>query len=58
MIYKMTLRNSYDLVREAKDDAIRAGAPSVAAYIKVTYKPEGNGSSKRNGRKEICNMGS
>lgn len=42
MIYKMTLRNSYDLVREAKDDAIRAGAPSVAAYIKVTYKPEGD----------------
>ena len=40
MIYKMTLRNSYDLVRESKDDAIRAGAPSVAAYIKVTYKPE------------------
>ena len=38
----MTLRNSYDLVREAKDDAIRAGAPSVAAYIKVTYKPEGD----------------
>lgn len=42
MIYKMTLRNSYDLVREAKDDAIRAGAPSVAAYIKVTYKPKGD----------------
>ena len=42
MIYKMTLRNSYDLVREAKDDAIRAGAPSVAVYIKVTYKPEGD----------------
>lgn len=42
MIYKMTLRNSYDLVREAKDDAIRAGATSVVAYIKVTYKPEGD----------------
>ena len=49
MIYKMTLRNSYDLVRESKDDAIRAGAPSVAAYIKVTYKPEGKERNMQHG---------
>ena len=30
-----------DIVKECQHIAIRAGAPSVAAYIKVTYKPEG-----------------
>ena len=31
-----------DIVKECQHIAIRAGAPSVAAYIKVTYKPEGD----------------
>ena len=30
-----------DIVKECQHIAIKAGAPSVAAYIKVTYKPEG-----------------
>lgn len=30
-----------DIVKECQHIAIRAGAPSVAAYIKVTYRPEG-----------------
>ena len=30
-----------DIIKECQHIAIRAGAPSVAAYIKVTYKPEG-----------------
>jgi uncharacterized protein YqgV (UPF0045/DUF77 family) len=31
-----------DIVKECQHIAIRAGAPSVAAYIKVSYKPEGD----------------
>lgn len=30
-----------DVVRQCQHIAIRAGAPSVCAYIKVTYRPEG-----------------
>ncbi len=30
-----------DVVKECQKVAIRAGAPSVSAYIKVTYRPEG-----------------
>lgn len=30
-----------DIVKECQKVAIRAGAPSVSAYIKVTYRPEG-----------------
>lgn len=30
-----------DIVKECQHIAIRAGAPSVAAYIKVSYRPEG-----------------
>lgn len=30
-----------DIVKECQHIAVRAGAPSVAAYIKVSYKPEG-----------------
>lgn len=30
-----------DVVRECQHIAIRAGAPEVSAYIKVTYRPEG-----------------
>lgn len=36
---------SYDqlmeIVRECQHVAVRAGAPSVSAYVKVVYKPEG-----------------
>ncbi|MGN0520213.1 MAG: MTH1187 family thiamine-binding protein [Candidatus Fimenecus sp.] len=36
---------SYDqlmnIVKECQHVAIRAGAPSVSAYVKVAYKPEG-----------------
>ncbi len=31
-----------DIVKECQHIAVRAGAPSVSAYIKVTYKPEGD----------------
>lgn len=30
-----------DIVKECQHVAIRAGAPKVAAYIKVVYEPEG-----------------
>ncbi len=30
-----------DIVRECQHMAIRAGAPSVSAYVKVVYQPEG-----------------
>lgn len=30
-----------DIVKECQHVAIRAGAPSVSAYIKVVYRPEG-----------------
>ena len=30
-----------DIVKECQHIAIKAGCPSVAAYIKVSYKPEG-----------------
>ena len=30
-----------DVVRQCQHVAIQAGAPSVSAYLKVTYKPEG-----------------
>lgn len=30
-----------DIVKECQHIAIRAGAPSVSAYIKVVYRPEG-----------------
>ena len=31
-----------DMIKECQKIAIRAGAPSVAAYIKVVYHPEGD----------------
>ena len=31
-----------DIVKECQHIAIRAGAPSVAEYIKVVYEPEGD----------------
>lgn len=37
--------DSYDqlmeIVKECQHVAVRAGAPSVSAYVKVVYKPEG-----------------
>ena len=30
-----------DIVKECQYVAIRAGAPSVSAYVKIAYKPEG-----------------
>lgn len=36
---------SYDelmeIVKECQHVAVRAGAPSVSAYVKISYKPEG-----------------
>ena len=30
-----------DIVKECQHIAIRAGAPSVSAYVKIAYRPEG-----------------
>lgn len=30
-----------DIVKECQKVAIKAGCPSVSAYVKITYKPEG-----------------
>ena len=30
-----------DIVKECQHVEIRAGAPSVSAYVKISYKPEG-----------------
>ena len=43
--FETTIEGPYDelmdIVKNCQYIAIRAGAPSVAAYVKVTYKPEG-----------------
>ncbi len=43
--FETTIEGPYDelmdIVKECQHIAIRAGAPSVAAYVKVSYKPEG-----------------
>ena len=43
--FETTIEGPYDalmdIVKECQHIAIRAGAPSVAAYVKITYKPEG-----------------
>lgn len=43
--FETTIEGPYDelmdIVKECQHIAIRAGAPSVAAYIKVSYRPEG-----------------
>ena len=31
-----------DIVKECQHVAVRAGAPKVAAYIKIVYQPEGD----------------
>lgn len=43
--FETTIEGPYDelmdIVKNCQYIAIKAGAPSVAAYIKVSYKPEG-----------------
>ena len=43
--FETTIEGPYDalmdIVKECQHIAIKAGAPSVCAYIKVTYRPEG-----------------
>ena len=43
--FETTIEGPYDelmdIVKECQHIAIQAGAPSVAAYVKVSYKPEG-----------------
>ena len=44
--FETTIEGDYDelmdIVKECQHIAIRAGAPSVLAYIKVDYRPEGD----------------
>ena len=44
--FETTIEGDYDqlmdIVKECQYIAVRAGAPSVAAYIKVAYHPEGD----------------
>lgn len=44
--FETTIEGEYDtlmdIVKECQHIAIRAGAPSVAAYIKVDFHPEGD----------------
>ena len=44
--FETTIEGDYDqlmdIVKECQYIAVRAGAPSVAAYIKVSYHPEGD----------------
>ncbi len=43
--FETTIEGEYDelmdILKECQHIAIRAGAPSVEAYIKVSYRPEG-----------------
>jgi len=43
--FETTIEGDYDqlmdIVKECQHIAVRAGAPYVAAYIKVVYRPEG-----------------
>lgn len=44
--FETTIEGDYDelmdIVKECQHIAVRAGAPSVSAYIKVSYHPEGD----------------
>lgn len=44
--FETTIEGDYDelmdIVKECQHIAVRAGAPSAAAYIKVSYHPEGD----------------
>ena len=43
--FETTIEGPYDelmdIVKECQHIAIRAGAPEVLAYVKISYKPEG-----------------
>jgi uncharacterized protein YqgV (UPF0045/DUF77 family) len=43
--FETTIEGPYDqlmdIVKECQKIAIQAGAPSVASYVKISYKPEG-----------------
>ncbi len=43
--FETTIEGPYDelmdIVKECQHIAVRAGAPMVCAYVKITYKPEG-----------------
>ena len=43
--FETTIEGPYDelmdIVKECQRIAIRAGAPSVASYVKISYRPEG-----------------
>jgi len=43
--FETTIEGDYDvlmdIVKECQHIAIRAGAPSVAAYVKIVYNPDG-----------------
>ena len=43
--FETTIEGPYEelmeIVKECQYIAIKAGAPEVAAYVKITYKPEG-----------------
>ncbi len=43
--FETTIEGPYDelmdIVKECQKIAIKAGCPSVASYVKVSYKPEG-----------------
>ena len=43
--FETTIEGPYDelmdIVKECQHIAVKAGAPSVASYIKVSYRPEG-----------------
>ena len=49
--FETTIEGPYDelmdIVKECQHIAIKAGAPAVAAYIKVSYKPEGEKKKKK-----------
>ena len=44
--FETTIEGDYDelmdIVKECQHIAVRAGAPHVAAYFKVSYRPEGD----------------
>ena len=43
--FETTIEGPYealmDIVKECQHIAVRAGAPSVASYVKISYRPEG-----------------
>ena len=40
--FETTIEGDYDKLMECQHVAIRAGAPGVMAYIKVSFKPDGD----------------